>query len=172
MNSFYPFFGTRYNKEKVALRKVVAPPYDVISSDYRDALYELDAHNVVRLEFSRDADPYGSAKNDLDEWKRDGILIRDAEPAFYVYYQTFTTPSGEQVTRRGVLGRLKVTPYSEGNVLPHELTLPKAKKDRFDLLEAAHTNFSPIFGLIDDEAFIFDHTIDAAAATAPLADVD
>jgi uncharacterized protein (DUF1015 family) len=156
----------------VALRKVVAPPYDVISSDYRDELYELDAHNVVRLEFSRDGDPYASAKHDLDEWKRDGILIRDSEPAFYVYYQTFTTPSGEQVTRRGVLGRLKVTPYSEGNVLPHELTLPKAKKDRFDLLEAAHTNFSPIFGLIDDEAFIFDHTIDAAAANAPVADVD
>lgn len=172
MNSFSPFIGTRYNKEMVAVRKVVAPPYDVISSEYRDALYELDAHNVVRLEFSRDADPYASAKHDLDEWKRDGILIRESEAAFYVYYQTFTTPWGEQVTRRGVLGRLKVSPYAEGNVLPHELTLPKAREDRFKLLEAAHTNFSPIFGLIDDDTLIFDHTIDAAAANPPLADVD
>ncbi len=172
MNSFSPFIGTRYNKDLVAVRKVVAPPYDVISSDYRDGLYELDAHNVVRLEFSRDADPYASAKKDFDQWKRDGILIRDSDAAFYVYYQTFTTPSGEQVTRRGVLGRLKVTPYAEGNVLPHEQTLPKAREDRFKLLEAAHTNFSPIFGLIDDEAFIFDHTIDAVIAYPPLADID
>lgn len=172
MNSFSPFVGTCYNKEKVVLRKVVAPPYDVISSDYRDALYELDAHNVVRLEFSREADPYASASKDLTDWKRDGILIRESEAAFYVYYQTFTTPSGEQVTRRGVLGRLKVSPYADGNVLPHEMTLPKAREDRFKLLEAAHTNFSPIFGLIDDESFVFDHTIDAAAANPPIADVD
>lgn len=172
MNQFSPFRGTRYNKEKVRMKNVVAPPYDVISDDFRNELYALDEHNVVRLEFSRETDPYTSAKRDFDAWKRDGILMRDSEPAFYVYYQTFTTPTGEQVTRRGVLGRLKVTPYSEGNVLPHELTLPKAKKDRFDLLEAAHTNFSPIFGLIDDDALIFDHTIDSVTANAPLADVD
>lgn len=63
MNSFSPFAGTRYNTDLVAVRKVVAPPYDVISSDYRDVLYAQDTHNVVRLEFSRDADPYGLNEN-------------------------------------------------------------------------------------------------------------
>jgi uncharacterized protein (DUF1015 family) len=57
-------------------------------------------------------------------------------------------------------------------VLPHEQTLPKAKKDRFALLETTKTQFSPIFGLIDDEAQIFDHTIDSVTAMAPLADID
>lgn len=172
MNIFSPFRGTRYDSGNVQMSTVVAPPYDVISDQYRNELYDSDEHNVVRLEYSRDEDPYVSAKRDFDEWKRKGILIQDNEPAFYVYYQTFTAPGGEQLTRRGLIGRLKVTPYTEGNVLPHELTLPKAKKDRFDLLEATHTNFSPIFGLIDDDAFIFDHTIDAVTANAPLVDVD
>jgi uncharacterized protein (DUF1015 family) len=172
MNHFSTFKGTRYNKEKVVLKNVISPPYDVISTEQRDRFYEQDVHNVIRLELNCDADPYASAKTFLDEWKRENILIQDDTPGYYVYYQTFATPEGAQVTRRGILGRLKVTPYSEGNVLPHERTLPKAKEDRFKLLEAAHTNFSPIFGLIDDEALIFDHTADAVTANPPLADID
>ncbi len=172
MNQFLPFEGTRYNSEKVKIKNVVAPPYDVISEMQRAALYEKDPHNVIRLEFSRDADPYQSAKAYFDEWKTKGVLQCDTEPSFYVYYQTFRTPEGEQVTRRGVIGRLKVSPYSEGNVLPHEQTLSGPKKDRFALLDAVKTNLSPIFGLIDDEALIFDHTIDSVTANPPLADVD
>ncbi len=172
MNHFIPFIGTRYNSSKVKIKDVVSPPYDVISPEQRDAYYEKDPHNVIRLELNRDTDPYASAAKFFQSWKADGVLIREDAPSYYVYYQTFTTPQGEQVTRRGVLGRLKVTPYAEGNVLPHERTLPKAKKDRFALLEAAGTQFSPIFGLIDDSALVFDHTIDSVTATAPLADVD
>lgn len=172
MNQFDPFIGTRYNSSKVRMANVVSPPYDVISTEQRDAFYELDAHNVIRLELNRDDDPYASAKRFFDTWKQEGILVTEDAPAYYVYYQTFSTPTGEQVTRRGVLGRLTVTPYSEGNVLPHERTLPKAKKDRFALLETTGTQFSPIFGLIDDSALVFDHTVDGVTAMAPLADVD
>lgn len=172
MNDFLPFIGTRYNSEKIRIKNVVAPPYDVISSEQQKDLFTKDDYNVVRLELNPDADSHQSAKRYFDEWKREGILVRDREASFYVYYQTFKTPEGEQVTRRGVLGRLRVTPYSEGNVLPHEQTLSGPKKDRFALLDAARTNLSPIFGLIDDEADIFDHTIDSVTATAPLADID
>ncbi len=172
MNSFSPFIGTRYNPGQIKLNDVVSPPYDVISTEQRDAFYEKDEHNVIRLELNRDADPYKSAAEFFKQWKTEGAVIQEAAPVFYVYYQTFRTPEGTRVTRRGVLGALKVSPYSEGNVLPHEQTLPKAKKDRFALLEAAKTQFSPIFGLIDDEVQVFDHTIDSVTATAPLADID
>lgn len=172
MNLFSPFNGTRYNTSKVKPAEVTSPPYDVISVEQRDAFYEKDQHNVIRLELNRDSDPYSSAKNFFHAWKAESIVVRDEAPAFYVYYQTFRTPEGTQVTRRGVLGLLKTSPYSEGNVLPHEQTLPKAKKDRFALLETTKTQFSPIFGLIDDEAQIFDHTIDSVTAMTPLADID
>ncbi len=172
MNSFTPFFGTRYNRELVRLADVVSPPYDVISNEQREAFYEKSDHNVIRLEWSHDDDPYTSAADFLHQWKKEGILQTDSDRYYYAYYQTFNTPEGIQVTRRGVLGRLKVTPYTTGNVLPHEQTLPKAKEDRYRLLEATHTNFSPIFGLIDDETLIFDHSIDSVTASAPLADVD
>ncbi len=172
MNQFLPFHGTRYNSEKVQPKNVVSPPYDVISPAYQEELYAKDPHNVVRLELNHDSDPYTCAKNYLDEWKAKGVLLADSSPAFYVYYQTFKTPSGEQVTRRGVLGRLRVTPYSTGDVLPHERTLSGPKKDRMQLLSITETNLSPIFGLIDDSALIFDHTIDSVVANPPLADID
>src|SRR5690349_10365381 len=120
MNQFLPFKGTRYNTEKVQPKNVVAPPYDVISPTYQTELYERDPHNVVRLELNHDTDPYTAAKNYLDSWKKENVLQTDLSPVFYVYYQIFHTPDGTQVTRRGVLGKLRLTPYSTGDVLPHE----------------------------------------------------
>ncbi|MDP4219284.1 MAG: DUF1015 domain-containing protein [Bacteroidota bacterium] len=172
MNTFEPFIGTRYNTDKVRMKDVVSPPYDVISPEQQAELYKKDPHNVVRLELNHDSDPYTCAKQFFDEWKVNGILQPENSPAFYVYYQTFKTPDGTQVTRRGVLGRLRLTPYSSGDVLPHERTLSGPKKDRMQLLVIARTNFSPIFGLIDDASLVFDHTIDSVVANAPIADID
>jgi uncharacterized protein (DUF1015 family) len=172
MNQFLPFIGTRYNSQKVKLKDVVSPPYDVISQAMQTELYQRDEHNVVRLELNHDPDPYTSAKTYFDEWKAEEVLQSESAPVFYVYYQTFLTPEGKQVTRRGVLGKLRLTPYSSGDVLPHERTHMGPKEDRVKLLTIAGTQFSPIFGLIDDEQQIFDHTIDSVVASAPLADID
>jgi uncharacterized protein (DUF1015 family) len=169
---FLPFIGTRYSKEKVKLSAVMSPPYDVISEKYRDELYARADHNVIRLELSRELDPYASAKDHLDRWLQEGVLVRDEKSRFYVYYQTFNDPDGRQYTRQGVIGRLKVSPYSEKQVLPHERTLAGPKRDRLALMEATHANLSPIFGLVDDETMFFDQTLEIATTNAPLVDVD
>lgn len=172
MAEFLPFTGTRYNREKVKLAAVTAPPYDVISSQYREELYHRADHNVIRLELNHDEDPYASAKRHLDQWLKETILIRDEKARFYVYYQTFNDPEGREYTRQGVIGRLKVTPYSEKQTLPHERTLAAPKRDRLALMEAARANLSPIFGLIDDESLVFDQTLEVATVNAPIADID
>jgi uncharacterized protein (DUF1015 family) len=172
MPEFLPFIGTRFDKSKVSTEDVVAPPYDVISPDYRDVLYSRNDHNIIRLELSRDDDPYVSARNALREWLQEGYLVREKKPAFYVYYQTFTTPAGETVTREGVLGKLKLATYAEKQVLPHERTLMAPKRDRMKLLEHTHTNVSPIFALTSDPSFVFDETLQLATVMPALADVD
>lgn len=172
MAQFLPFIGTRYHSTYVNVTKVVSPPYDVISPAYRDQLYDRDPHNVIRLELNRESDPYTAAQNEFREWLGEGIIERDVHSQFYVYYQRFNDPEGREYTREGVLGRLRLTPYSEKQVLPHERTLAGPKRDRLKLLETMHANVSPIFGLIDDKTMIFDHTLEAAAAQLPLADVD
>lgn len=172
MAEFLPFIGTRYNREKVKLSAVTAPPYDVISEQYRETLYERADQNVIRLELNHDPDPYASAKNYLDNWLKENILIRDEKARYYVYYQMFNDPEGRDYTRTGVIGRLRVTPYSEKQTLPHERTLAAPKRDRLALMEATKANLSPIFGLIDDETLIFDQTLEIATVNAPIADID
>src|SRR2546428_270006 len=111
--SFLPFIGTRYDPTKVDLASVVSPPYDVISTEYREVLYQRDPHNIIRIEWSHDEDPYGAAADTFKQWKHEGIFRREQQPAFYVYSQIFDVPGTGQVTRTGVIGRLQLTAYSE-----------------------------------------------------------
>jgi uncharacterized protein (DUF1015 family) len=172
MPEFLPFIGTRYNSAKVPLANVTSPPYDVISDEFRNQLYERDPHNVVRLEFSRESDPYSSAAALLSMWKQQEILRRDAMPAYYVYRQIFDVAGIGEVTRSGVIGRLKVAEYGEHQVIPHERTHAGPKEDRLKLMEATLTNLSPIFGLISEASFVFDETLELATVNPALVDID
>jgi uncharacterized protein (DUF1015 family) len=172
MSEFLPFKALRYNAKPQEYTKLIAPPYDVISPALQESLYERDEHNIVRLELSRDLDPYFSAHEYYEAWKNDGSLIVEDAPGFYVHFQTFSLPGLGQLTRRGVLGRLKLTPYSSGDTLPHERTLSGPKQDRLKLMEATKANISPIFGLIDDEQLFFDHILSYATVHSPIADAD
>jgi uncharacterized protein (DUF1015 family) len=55
--------------------------------------------------------------------------------------------TGRSTRTIGVIGALEATPASEGAVLPHEQTTPKAKTDRLSLIRATKANLSPIWGL-------------------------
>jgi uncharacterized protein (DUF1015 family) len=52
--------------------------------------------------------------------------------------------------RTALIALIKVEPYSEGVVLPHEFTFPKHKEDRLRLLEATRAHLECIFGLYED----------------------
>lgn len=172
MPEFLPFIGTRYNSSNVTLADVTSPPYDVISDEFRDALYARNEHNVVRLEFSRESDPYTSAAHLLTRWKQEDILRPESKPAYYIYRQIFDVPGTGEVTRTGVIGRLKLSAYEAKQVIPHERTHAAPKRDRFRLMEATKANISPIFGLISDASSVFDQTLEVAMVQPALADVD
>src|ERR1035437_6914479 len=172
MPEFLPFIGTRYSSSNVTVADVTSPPYDVISDEFRDTLYARGAYNVVRLEFSREPDPYASAARLLTLWKQEDILRRDSKSAYYIYRQIFDVPGTGEVTRTGVIGRLKLSPYEAKQVIPHERTHAAPKRDRFRLMEATKANISPIFGLISDASFVFDQTLEVAMVQPALADVD
>jgi uncharacterized protein (DUF1015 family) len=84
----------------------------------------------------------------LAEWRADGTLAVDPEPRFYGYRMTFTDDAGRARSTTGVLGAMVLPAAAgEGDVLPHERTLPKAKSDRLALLEATRANLDPIWAL-------------------------
>lgn len=149
MAIFRPFRGLRYDAGVVGNpAHVVAPPYDVIDAAHRDRLYAQSPYNVVRVDLSRDADPYASAAETLAAWCEEEALVRDPAPSFYLYAQRFPLPEGGTKERLGVIGALRIESFESGKVRPHERTLDKAKNDRFALLQACRTQLSPIFGLV------------------------
>ena len=152
MPTIRPFRGIRYNQSKVNIKTVVAPPYDVISPEHQNRLYEIDPHNVVRLILGREEDRYSSAAKTFDEWQTNGVLLREPEPAVYALVQTFTTTTGASIQRKGFIALCRLEEFEKGIVLPHEKTLSKAKEDRFKLFKATNSNFSQIFGLYSDPA--------------------
>jgi len=131
---------------------VLAPPYDVISSEQREKLYAKSAHNIVRIDFGveqpGDAEgnnKYSRANDLLNQWLTTGILAQDDVPAFYGY-EIFYSLFGELHRLRGILALLQLEELGTG-VFPHEETRPKAKADRLNLMYATGSNSSPIFGL-------------------------
>ncbi|WP_165248576.1 DUF1015 domain-containing protein [Paludisphaera soli] len=153
------FRGVRYDVAQVgALSDVIAPPYDVIDPALQEKLYQASPYNSIRLELNRpepgdseSESPYTRAARFLREWQRDAILRADEQPAFYVYEQTYQV-EGKTHVRKGFFARVRLEPFGEGKIFPHEQTLAGPKADRLALYQATGFNLSPIFGLYPDPA--------------------
>jgi uncharacterized protein (DUF1015 family) len=169
MADIAPLKPLRYDLGKLAasggLASVVAPPYDVISPEQRMELASKNPYNVVKLilpDGEGDA-KYAHARDLFFAWRTEGVLVRDDEPAFYRYDQTFTPPGGgAKIRRRGFLGLVKIVPLDKGIVLPHERTLSGPKEDRLKLFRATKTNFSPGFLLYRDPKRALDQALEHA----------
>jgi uncharacterized protein (DUF1015 family) len=154
----FPFRGIYYNRKKIKnLSKVMAPPYDVISPEFQDELYEMDDFNIIRLILGKDFPGDGEYNNKyvrasafMNGWLRHKILLRDDKPALFAYEQKFTA-RGKKFTRTGFISILRLEDLGKGRVFPHEETYPKAKLDRLQLFRATNANFESIFSLYSDE---------------------
>ncbi len=176
MAEIAPLTPLRYDLSRLpkGLASVVAPPYDVIDAAQRAALAARDPHNVVKLilpEGEGDA-KYANAATLFEGWLREKVLLRDDAPGFYRYEQSFVPPSGQssraRLTRRGFLGLVRLVPFSEKIVLPHERTLSGPKEDRLKLFRATKTNLSPGFMLYRDPKKTLDAALDRATMLAEL----
>ncbi len=148
MVDFRPFRGyiPRLAKdESIAAR--VSPPYDIIGSE---ELKELQSHpyNVTKITLGAENESYDKAAQELMQWISSGKIVKDSEPSYYLYRQTFQD-DGRMVSRNGIVGILHVEGYEQGGIVPHEETFPKVKEDRLNLLKSTGTHLESIFGLYD-----------------------
>jgi uncharacterized protein (DUF1015 family) len=154
MADVQPFRALHYDLDRVGgLQSVVAPPYDVIDAAQRTELLSRSPHNVVEIDLPEAADggdPYAHAADVFAQWQRDGVLVRDDQPALWALEQQYRGPDGRQRTRHGLFARVQVEDYGPGRIRPHERTHPGPKADRLRLTRATHANLSPIFSLYDD----------------------
>ena len=138
-----PFRALRYDPGTVGpLDAVVSPPHDVVTPDRREALVTASPYNAVRL--LNPESPAEAAKL-IGAWQDEGVLVRETEPAVWILEETFPGLDGGTRTRRGLVARVELLPYSNGQVLPHERTFERQKYARLELLRAVRMKLSPVF---------------------------
>ena len=159
MPKLLPFRALRYDPAAVgSVRDVVSPPYDIISPERQAILAARHPRNAVWIDLPPERagdDPgakYRRAGAAFAEWRADGTLIADPDPAVYAYEQSFSLPGDSELrTQRGFFVRLALEEYGPGSgVLPHERTMSGPKEDRYRLMEATAANLSPVIMLYRD----------------------
>lgn len=163
------FHAMRYTNAAGSPEELTCPPYDIISEAERSAFLAKNEHNVIRLELPKGDDPYTGAGKTLRAWLADGTLQCDEDAGIYIYEEEFLTgvDHGEKKSLKGIISLVRVEDFSAGVVLPHEETLSKAKKDRFELMKATNCNFSQIYSLYMDENGETQRRIDRLSAGTP-----
>lgn len=169
MATIAPFRGTRYDPTKAGnLSRVVTLPYDRVTPKLQEKYYSQSEFNICRVikgkEEPGDTDTsnvYTRAAGYWRDWRDEGVVAEDGEPAIYAYYQMFSV-DGQRYTRRGMCVMVELEDYDQGGIKPHERTLDAPKQDRLKLLLATDTHFGQVFQLYPDD------TNEVAEALAPL----
>jgi uncharacterized protein (DUF1015 family) len=110
---------------------------------FRGALWDtakVELANVV-------ASPVTAVKDRL----ANGELVRDPSRAMYRYHQTFTH-GGRSVTRQTLVCAIRLEPWTEGSIRPHEQTDPTARDAATSAITAAGAHTDPVFAGYRDAA--------------------
>ncbi|MDX9858546.1 MAG: DUF1015 family protein [candidate division Zixibacteria bacterium] len=128
-----PFRGLRPTPDRAA--KVACPPYDVLSSEEARAMAEGNPITFLRvdkaeLEFPPDFDPYSRdvykrGRDNLFKLFREGVLIQDPTPCFYIYRLSWQGRS-----QTGLAALSSVDEYDRGLIRKHEHIRPEKMVDR------------------------------------------
>lgn len=148
MASVLPFRA--YRPAEGLEKKVSALPYDVIDvnqakAEAKDNQYsflhidkaEIDIENLTDI-YSKKV--YAKAKENLDKFISDGVLVQDEKPSIYIYRLKDGTH-----TQTGIAACTLVEEYLNGTIKKHELTREEKQNDRKEHIKACKAHTGPIF---------------------------
>ena len=171
-----PFKAFRFDETVVGnVSSCIAPPYDVISPEQQEQLFNKSKHNIVRITKGKSTasdnsenNQYTRAADYLNSWIKQGILKQDTTEAIYAYVQDFEL-AGEQFQRLSFIALGKLEEFGD-IVKPHEQIFEKPLLDRLNLKRATKAGFGLVFMLYNDEQEIADKIIKRVTITKPLVD--
>jgi len=130
--------------------RVASPPYDVLSSDEARELADGNPASFLHINKPEiDLPPgtdvyapevYATGAENLRRMVRDGVFLREARPALYLYRQVM----GDH-TQTGVVAGASIDEYESDRIKKHEHTRPKKEDDRTRHIDALDANTGPVF---------------------------
>jgi uncharacterized protein (DUF1015 family) len=164
------FRAIRFTAKAGDVGKLITQPYDKITPEMQKKYYAQSEHNYCRLVLPTEEDRYGAAKERVGKWLKDEVLAKDSTPAIYAYFQDFEV-LGNKYTRKGFVAAVRLYPFEEKVVLPHEKTHSGPKVDRLKMLKATMKNLEMGFMLYPDPRRATVSVLDEAAKGNPIIDV-
>jgi uncharacterized protein (DUF1015 family) len=142
-----PFRAVRYDERRAGpLPSLIAPPYDVLGAAERERYLAASPYNVVHLTLADDEEQAAAAWR---SWLGEGVLAAEDEAGLWWLAQDYVGPDGIARRRDGLVGALRLEPYANAVVLPHERTHAGPKEGRLRLLRALRAEVEPIFLLYE-----------------------
>jgi uncharacterized protein (DUF1015 family) len=144
--------GLRPLQETVA--QITCPPYDVIKAGSKlEHFLQKNDRSLFHITLG------SRPKEALARLVGESLLIRDDEPAMYVYEQRY----GDKI-RRGFLAGVKVSGYETGDIIRHERTFDEKVEKRMWLTRETGYAFEPVWLLTRSPVRV---VLDQVADTVP-----
>ncbi|MDR2720027.1 MAG: DUF1015 domain-containing protein [Nitrososphaerota archaeon] len=144
-----PFRAIKYTPKAGNPEVLVTQPYDKIDSEMQREYYEKSPYNYCRLILPLEADKYQIARQRIMQWLEESVLERAVQPAFFVLRQEYSI-QGKKLVLTGLIGALRLYPYSENMVFPHEFTHSAPKADRLNMLRTVQKDLEQVFLMYPD----------------------
>jgi uncharacterized protein (DUF1015 family) len=172
MHLIRPFTGLRPASGRAA--EVIAPPYDVLSSDEaraRAAGKPWSFLHISKPEIDLPAgiDPYApqvyaKAAENLSIMVREGVLARDPAPCYYVYRLVMG-----RHTQTGLVAAASIAEYDTNRIRKHEHTQTDKENDRVRQIDALNAQTGPVMVAYPNSREV-DDILARCSAGAPDAD--
>lgn len=130
--------------------RVASRPYDVLNSAEARQEAAGNPHSFYHISKSEidlpvdqdihDPAVYQKAKENLDLFIREGTLIREEKPCYYIYQLQM---HGRKQT--GITGVSAVSDYERGVIKKHELTRPEKEQDRINHITVTGAQTGNVF---------------------------
>ena len=144
-----PFRAITYTPKAGDTANLITQPYDKIDVEMQKAYYAMSPYNYCRLILPLEEDKYNVANQRISQWLKEGIMIKESQPAFFISRQEFGL-DGKRIARYGIIAAVKLHPYNENIVFPHEATFKAPKADRLNMLRTVQKDLEPVFLMYQD----------------------
>jgi len=143
-----PFRGLR--PPRALAKDLACLPYDVMNTNEARKMAKGKEHSLLHItrseiDLPEDTDThsemvYEKSAENFEKWQKNGWLVQDETPRFYIYAQTM-----KGRTQYGIVGCASVDDYLKGVIKKHELTRPDKEQDRMVHVLVNNANIEPVF---------------------------
>ncbi|MGL6106042.1 DUF1015 domain-containing protein [Romboutsia sp.] len=147
MATIKPFKAIRPNEE--VAHKVAALPYDVMNSKEAKLIANNNPYSFLHIDKSEidlednineyDEKVYLKARENLDRFRKEEILIKEESDCFYIYKQVMNDRP-----QTGIVACVSVEESLNGVIKKHEYTKPDKEKDRTNHIRYCNANTGTI----------------------------